>query len=115
MHNTLKYAHYDLKPSNIGQTGKIFDFGECAPASRCGHTHITEDYTPYNYSTHRVTERTKTADLFAMGVTLLEMICGKITVPHKINGNANNKQAYGWKLVESNDTKSWKAQWAVGL
>merc|ERR1711964_717363 len=110
MHNTLLFAHYDLKPSNIGlidQDGTIFDYGECVPTSRkCDHTNRTEEYTPYNYSTKKIQERTKTVDIFAMGVTLLEMLCGKIQQPcirvesSMINQKRdhNGKHAFGWKL-----------------
>merc|ERR1711964_462960 len=83
---------------------------------KCGHTNQTEDYTPYKYSTKRIRQRTKTADIFAIGVTLLEMLCGKITVPHKDkqgNLDKENKQACGWKLVVADNV--WKAQWTVGL
>jgi len=118
MHNTLKFCHYDIKPENIGGTeGKLFDFGECVATSRrlkdgsltdkCGHDKHTETHTPHAYAA-RPHERTKTADLFAMGVTLLEMLCGEISEPQCNDG----KHAYGWKLfVESNDV--WKAKWYV--
>merc|ERR1711964_117927 len=98
------------KPRNIGRTeGKVFDFGECAPTSEeCSHSNHSEDYTPYKY--RNGLGITKTVDLFAVGVILLEMLCGKISVPHLA---VKDKKAYGWKLVESNDV--WKASWAVGV
>merc|ERR1711964_560254 len=113
MHNTLGTAHYDPKPDNIGHTGKIFDFGECASGLQCPHSNLTEEYTPYDYcnSTKRLLERTQTVDIFAMGVTLLEMLCGKIPNPPRADVNGNGIQAYGWKLVASKDV--WKSQWAV--
>lgn len=182
MHNKLKFGHYDLKPRNIGDSGKLFDFGECATTAvpcklcplgnltrcvrtckerqvkaatckkrkilkllakatqnaetdladaknaaakeesqcsgcngtglkqvTCGHINVTEEYTPDAYTT-RPQERTKTADLFAMGVTLLEMLCGKIESP---TDKRIGKQAFGWELVEADG--AWKARWTSGF
>merc|ERR1711964_253677 len=100
------------KPMNIGESGKIFDYGESAPASKaCGHDKCTEEYTHITHATYPA-KRTQTADLFAMGVTLLEMLGGKINPPnYPIFGH----QAYGWELVEEKDGDVWKARWRVGV
>jgi len=127
MHNTLKFGHYDLKPGNIGGTdGKLFDFGECVPTgggegkNPCGHPHTTEEYIPIKYIGKPET-RNKTADLFALGVTLFEMMCGKI----ENKPGRDGKHGYCWKLDDGEDrgddadiTKygskdDWKARWAV--
>merc|ERR1711964_792437 len=100
------------KPMNIGESGKIFDYGESAPASKaCGHDKCTEEYTHITHATYPA-KRTQTADLFAMGVTLLEMLGGKINPPnYPILGH----QAYGWELVEEKEGDVWKARWRVGV
>jgi len=110
MHNELEYAHLDLKPMNIGESGKIFDYGESAPASKaCGHDKCTEEYTHITHATYPA-ERTQTADLFALGATLLEMLGGKITPG---TYPSVGQQAYGWELVEEGDV--WKDRWRIGV
>jgi len=129
MHNKLKIAHLDLKPENIGRNGKIFDFGECLPIARLskpskdgsdsgGHGNHTEEYTPYDYGTKKIGQRTQTVDIFAMGVILLEMICGKISAPSDRDcHNGGVEHAFGWKLVVDTSHKKvvWKAKWTVGV
>merc|ERR1711964_196277 len=111
MHNTLRIAHLDLKPKNIGENGKVFDYGECAPTSQeCGHGNYSVEYTHVRHS-QEPEKRTETADIFAMGVTLIEMLCGKINPPHTAR-KLNGKHACGWELVESSG--SWEANWIIG-